>query len=61
MGRKTVEEFGPEDRVLLLDTNASAAPDVERTAEGDTVFDFGNGNVLTLADVTGLAADDVLL
>lgn len=61
MGRDTVEGFEARDTLAFLgDLGARQILDRASVSGGDTVIDFGGGDVLTLKDFAALGLDDIL-
>ena len=64
MGADRIRSFEGFDQLAFFGGTVDRARDVLRLArevDGDTVIDFGGGDVLTLEDFTGLTADHILL
>ncbi len=61
MGRDTVRGFEGRDALAFLGgVSAREVLDRAEVTGGDTVIDFGGGDVLILKDFTGLGLDDIL-
>jgi hypothetical protein len=61
MGRDTIVNFQEGDALAFMGgISARQALSKAKAVDGDTVFDFGGGDVLVLRDFTGVGLDDIL-